>query len=77
MHYLPRFCNFIDSIATFTVDVSVLGPLSVRDTSLRVKLLVRTKDVFQGSELTAGNFIYLNVGPPEEIHHHVRFESFQ
>ena len=46
LHYIPRFCNFIDTIATLTTDVLVLGPLSVRDTSLGAEVLVRTKDVF-------------------------------
>jgi hypothetical protein len=43
LRYLLQFCNVIDSIATLTIDVSVLGPLSVEDKSLGVETSVRIK----------------------------------
>ena len=77
MHSLPQFWDFIDNIATLTTDVSVLGPLSVADT-LGVEAPLRNKVVIQlRSGLTTRNFVYLHVGPPQEIHHHVWFEGFQ
>ena len=45
MLYLPRFCNFIDTIAILTTDASVFGPLSVGDKSLGVETLVKNKDM--------------------------------
>ena len=47
MHYLLRFCDVVDSIATLTIvtAVSVFGTLSVKDKSLGVKALVRNKVV--------------------------------
>ena len=45
MHYLLKFCDVIGSIATLTAVTVVLvsGTLSVRDKSLGVEALVRTK----------------------------------
>ena len=77
MHSLLRFWTFFDSIATLTTDVSVFGPLSVADT-LGVKAPLRNNVVnLSRLGLTTGNFAYLRVGPPQEIHHHVWFEGFQ
>ncbi len=75
MHGLPQFWDFIDSIATLTTDVSVFGPLSIADT-LGEEAPLRNKSYFyQGWGLTTWNFVYLHVGPPQEIHHHVWFEG--
>jgi hypothetical protein len=79
MHYLLRFCDVIDNIATLTTftAVSAFGTFSVKDKSLGVEALVRIKVVIiSGLGLTTPNFIYLYVGFPEEIRHHVWFEGF-
>jgi hypothetical protein len=78
MHYLLQFCNFIDTIATLITDLSVFEPLSFGDKSVGGALAVRIISCFyQGWKLTTQNFIYLDVGPPEKIHHYVGFKGFQ
>lgn len=63
MHYLPQFCNFIDTIATLTADVSesVLGPLAVGDKSLGMEDLVRIKDVFLSRFGAHRKILYLSL----------------
>ena len=72
----------MESVAIFTLDVSVFCPLwlSVRNesffwvntlVSIEVVILSRLKLT------TIPKFMYLKVGLPEEIHHHVGFEGFR
>jgi hypothetical protein len=76
-HYLLLFCHVVDSVATLTTDVSVFGLPSVGDKSLGMEAAVRIKIRFyQGWKLTTQDFMYLYIGPPEQIHHHVWFKGF-
>ena len=77
MHGLPQFWDFINSIATLTTDVSVFGPPSVADTLGVVALPEKEGRDSIKVGLTTRNSVYLHVGPPQEIHHHVWFEGFQ
>ena len=83
MRNVLQFWNVIESVATFTLDVSMPGPLWLsvtgRNESFLVNSLVSIEVVILSRllMLTTLKFMYLHVGLLEEIHHHVRFEGIQ
>jgi len=75
---IPRSRNVIDSMATLTIDLSVVGLLLLGDESFCVDASVRISVVILSfRELTVRNRIYLCIRRLEEIHHHVGFKGFQ
>ena len=86
MYNLLQFWNVIGSIATFTLAIAfglcrvlLVGDKSFwENPSARHRKFVSIKVmILSGWKLTTQNLMYLYVGPPEEIHHHVWLEGFK